>query len=91
MGVDAARPNAWRMLQRSEKGSQFIFIKAGTHKDTNQRKQFLALVLPTEGRIVSNDIRYDSLHYWPEELRSRPNRSKQYGSRKICPATNTKF
>ena len=43
LGVDAARTNAWRMLQRTEKVSQFPFVRVIA-------KTLIALVHPTKGR-----------------------------------------
>ena len=80
-GVDAARTNAWLMSQKSVKGSQFPFIRV-IAKTLIKGNTIPRPCASNKGKkIASNDIRYDGLHHWPEELQSRHHRCKQCGSR----------
>ena len=69
-------------------------LKVSFHKirkNTKQREQFLALVRTTKGRMASNNINDDCLHYWPEELQNRHNPYKQSGSRTDMSCKKYKF
>ncbi|KAF0313958.1 PiggyBac transposable element-derived protein 3 [Amphibalanus amphitrite] len=80
-GVDAARTNTWLLSQRHAKGPQLPFLRELTYvlikKNTVPRPP-----ASFSGRHQApEDLRYDGLHHWPAELKTRFHRCKVCNSR----------
>ena len=74
--VDAARTNAWRLSQRHTKCEQLPFLRELTHILIKANTVPRLPASFADRHQAPDDLRYDGLHHWPQELGSRFHRCK---------------